>query len=113
MAYGRGFVAQGSVLIIEEGQAHASPYDHASILDDAIRGEVQSLGPGEVGDLGSVLCLKSCNSNYIFSVNNDPEDPPAGGCFFYLYRFCGGTEQYGHGTASSGAERFPSAGDCP
>jgi len=52
-------------------------------------------------------------SNFEFSTNTDPENPPPGKVFSYLYKFCNGTSTCSYGQTSAGLERTPGSGSCP
>jgi len=83
---------------------------------DIVRGDVAFLGPGAPGfvTLGPVTCLENDSPDADTVGFGDPSDPPPGHAFFYVYR---GTQGQlagpgSYGTATDGAERTPSGGDC-
>ena len=99
--------------VIQEGHPHTNKGDPSSIIDDGIRGDVTNLGQGGAGDLGAVVCLVNYQSNFEFTSNPDPENPPKGKAFFYYYKFCNGTPNCSYGQTSSGDERTVGSGGCP
>jgi hypothetical protein len=90
-----------------------STADASSIVDDAPRGDVDNMRIYGNGDMGPAVCLPDYLSNYEFSSNTDPENPPVGKAFFYLFKFCNGTPNCSYGQTSAGQERTISSGGCP
>jgi hypothetical protein len=91
--------------------------DPRALHYDVIRGDVANLtaGPGNTVDLGTVVCLENDTVNTTTAgADADADQPAPGRVFFFLRRWTqgiGDTPSYGQG--SDGAERVPSAGDCP
>jgi hypothetical protein len=112
LTYGCGFEATDHLRVIEEGNFHTSESDWSTIEKDAPRGNLENLGQGGAGDLGTATCLPSYRSNYDFTLNTDPDTPPPGKAFFYLYKFCNGTPVCSYGEDSNGHERTFSSGEC-
>jgi len=73
----------------------------------------QERGFRELGLEPADTCLPDYRSNFEFSTNTDPENPPPGKVFIYLYKFCNGTSTCSYGQTSAGQERTPGSGSCP
>jgi len=113
LTYGCAFEGVDQIRVIQEGKVHTSETDWSSILDDAPRGDVDAMHLNGNGDLGAALCLTDFLSNYAFTTNPDTDVPPPGKAFFYLYKFCNGTQNCSYGQTTGGQERTISSGGCP
>jgi concanavalin A-like lectin/glucanase superfamily protein/galactose oxidase-like protein/thrombospondin type 3 repeat protein/Kelch motif protein len=111
--YGCGFEAVDHLRVIEEGNFHTNETDWSTIVDDGERGNLDNVRQNGGGNLGTATCLPDYRSNYDFTLNTDPENPPPGKAFFYLYKFCNGTPNCSYGTTSNNQERTFSSGECP
>ena len=78
-----------------------------------VRGKVQNIHE-RAGSyhLGTLTCIASVTTETSTAGSEDPEVPPLGEAFFYLFRIRWGTERDGYGRARNGLERIPSSGDC-
>jgi hypothetical protein len=101
------------VRVIQEGKVHTNESDWSSIMDDLPRSDLDSARANGNGNMGPATCLPDYRSNFEFSTNTDPEIPPPGKVFIYLYKFCNGTSTCTYGQTSAGQERTPGSGACP
>ena len=113
LTYGCGFEGIDYVRVIQEGRPHTNDADPSSILDDAVKGDVDTVRQNGNGNLGQATCLPDHLSNYEFTSNPDPGHPMPGKAFFYLYKFCNGTPNCSYGQTSGGQERTVGSGGCP
>jgi len=106
------FTGTDYLRVIEEGEVHTNEEDWSSILADAPRGDLANVRANGNGDMGPGTCLENFQSNYGFGVNLDPDVPPPGEAFIYLYKFCNGTPNCSYGENSNGQELHFSEGGC-
>jgi len=107
------FTGTDYLRVIEEGNVHTNEEDWSSIQADAPRGDLANVRANGNGDMGPGTCLENFQSNYDFGVNPDPDVPPPGKAFIYLYKFCNGTPNCSYGENSNGQELHFSEGGCP